>query len=251
MHQQNLTGLILLLLLFSSAAMSQQPYICGIAEGYPPYQFQDSSGKVTGFDADVTRLVFEELDLELTFFQAPWNNVVASFYYSNRLDFVTGMEINKKRQGLFDFTRPYYYRKNALFVRTEDTQIDSINDLIGKVITGDRDSALESFLEDIGIKGKIRLLQTPSKEQSFSLLKDQQVSAVIAPRAVGLHIAEKTGLKVKILTEAGEKSPVGLAFKKNNRELLSRVDSILEKLKDDGKLDSLYKRWYINTYQEK
>lgn len=54
----------------------QQKYICGISDGYPPYQFKNNKQVVDGFDADVLRLIFSKTHQKLSFHQMNWNNVV-------------------------------------------------------------------------------------------------------------------------------------------------------------------------------
>jgi polar amino acid transport system substrate-binding protein len=57
--------LIVFILLFANAAYSKE-LVCGIATGFPPYQFQ-ADGKVAGFDADVIRLILDRLNEKFRF----------------------------------------------------------------------------------------------------------------------------------------------------------------------------------------
>jgi polar amino acid transport system substrate-binding protein len=72
-------------------------FICDIAQGYPPYQFQDETGKPTGLDVDVLRLVFEKLGKKMTIQQDKWDTIVGNLCFGD-LDCVSGMEINETRK---------------------------------------------------------------------------------------------------------------------------------------------------------
>lgn len=111
------------------------------------------------------------------------------------------------------------------------------------MIAGDRHSAVEDYFSEIGLKNKIRIIQTNSKDESMQLLKERKVTAIIAPKAVGFFLAKKHGVKVKTLPLPLGASPVGIAVKKGNADLLRRINEGLEKLKNQGKLEAVIKRW--------
>lgn len=238
-----LTYLSILLFTTSTLANQNKPYSCGLSTGYPPYQFRVND-KTTGFDADVLRLVFEKANKELKFKQMKWSDIFSLLYYSNELDCVGGMEINKERKEKFDFTSPYYSRKIVLFTLSKNTTITKIEDLIGKKITGDKHSSIENLLKEKGLSEGIRIKRAKSKEESMLLLKSGVFSAMIAPKAVGLYLAKKYDVSVKILLETKYGSPVGIAVKKDNQELLQILENSLLLLIQDGEIDKLYNNWF-------
>lgn len=142
---------------------------CGVAKGYPPYQYV-VDGKARGFDVDVLRLLVERMGVNLGLSADHWDNV-SGFVRSGQLDCVAGMEINEVRKKQFLFTRPYYRRYSAMFVRKDRAHLKTLLDLKGSVITGDRSSFLERHLTMQLGKGAFRIMQTDSKEEAMSLLK--------------------------------------------------------------------------------
>jgi len=233
--------LIIFIILFENVAYSKEP-ICGIAIGFPPYQFQ-SDGKVAGFDADVIRLIFDGLNEKFIFEQDEWDDVFNKLRFGE-VDLVTGMEINELRKKFFDFTTDYYHRDDAVFVRKDDKEIKVMEDLYAKVISGDRHSFVEIYLKEKGIREKIRIRQTDSKEQSMRLLYERKIRAAIMPKAVGLYLAKQMGFEVRILENPDPGSPVAIAVKKGNRELLTKIDAMLRKLIEEGEIERLYNRWF-------
>ena len=51
---------LLLMMVGSGWSVDAKELTCGIATGFPPYQYQEG-GRVEGFDADVVRLVVAQL----------------------------------------------------------------------------------------------------------------------------------------------------------------------------------------------
>lgn len=214
-HIKRLTVLILALINTPTLLANDKPgYVCGVSNGYPPYQYQSAEGETVGFDADVLRLVFAELKNTVSFEQMNWVDVMATLKFTDKLDCVGGMEINDSRQKHYRFTQPYYSRKIVLFTLADNDEIHQPEDLVGKRITGDRDSSFESLLQKRGLKQRVRIKQADSKDASMKLLKNGDFDAMIAPKAVGLHLAKQLNVKVKIVFESNEQSPVGIAVKK-------------------------------------
>jgi ABC-type amino acid transport substrate-binding protein len=120
-----------------------------------------------------------------------------------------------------------------------------IADLKWTIIAGDRHSQVEQFFTEKDLKNKIRIFQTESKDKSMQLLKKRKVVAVVMPRAVGFHLAQKHKLDVKILDTSAPKSPVAIAVKKGNKELLNLFEAALLELQKDGALDAVFKKWRV------
>jgi len=219
-------------------------FLCGTAQGYPPYQFQNEAGEPTGLDVEVLRLVFEKMDKKLIFQQGKWDNIVGNLCFGD-FDCVGGMEINETRKSCFDFTTPYYNRKIAIFLLADNTGIHCIDDLKWTIIGGDRHSPVEQCFKEQGLKNKIRIFQTNSKDESMQLLKEKAVVAVVMPKAVGFHLARKHEIDVRVLEDSYSSSPVGIAVKKGNAELLNLLEAALLELKREGLLDAVFKKWRI------
>jgi polar amino acid transport system substrate-binding protein len=213
-----------------------------MARGYPPYQFLDAAGDPAGLDVEVARLVFARLGVEGRMVPGNWADIVANLRLG-RLDCVCGMEANRDRKHFFAFTSPYYNRKVVIFLRRDETDIGSVEDLIGKPVAGDRDSFVEHYLRQRGLLGIIRIVKTKTKEQSMDMLKSGKVVAVIAPLAVGHLLAERRGVPVRIMDVGDPGSPVGFAVEKGNDTLLRDLDNALNELKREGALRPVLERW--------
>lgn len=217
--------------------------VCGVATGYPPYQFQEN-GLVTGFDADVARLVFSRLNMEFRFKQEKWDDVFALLRLGE-IDLIVGMEINEARKPFFEFSKEYYHRHDVVFIRADNNDVKSVEDLYEQIITGDRHSSVEILWQKKGIKEKIRIMETESKETSMKLLYEGKTKAAIMPEAVGYYLAKQIGLNVKILDSPDQGSPVAIAVKKKNTGLMKILDKALQELIAEGEIDRLYKKWFL------
>ena len=224
----------------SDPAMKRR-YQCGIAVGFPPYQFSDTSGAPAGIDYEIARLVFRDAGLDADFVQSDWDDVMLSLAHrTGRVDMLCGAEISDERRRLFDFSVPCYLRHTVVFT-LENSRIGGIGDLYGKIVAGDRHSYIERKLgRSLDL---IRIKSTGSKEESFLLLQKGSVEAVIAPKEVGIYISRNMRMKTRILEETDPGSPVAFAVAKGDAELLSRINASLKKLKQEGKIERILDRY--------
>lgn len=228
----------------ASFPQQRKKLLCGMSDGYPPYQYKDRRIGATGFDADVFRELLKSTKQESELLQTSWDDVVPALFYGNSVDCVLGMEVTETRKAMFDFTIPYYQRKTALFTLANNTEINSVSDLVGHKITGDKQSSLEAMLKQENLYDSIRIKHTRSKEESFRLLKSGKFIAMIAPKEVGLYLANKYNTPIRIVHEMEQGTPVAIAVKKGNTNLINMFNDLLLKAKSKKRIEALYMNWF-------
>ncbi len=222
-------------------AQDKTNYSCGIATGFPPYQFVDQSGKSSGLDVEVASLVFEKAMLSVSMLQDDWEILLFNLVHKRKMvDMLCGAEITEERQKLLDFTIPYYNRRTVLFT-LKSRPIKKIEELYGKIVAGDLHSSFEKTLGNR--RNNIRIMKTTTKEESFEKLKDGSVVAVIAPMEVGLYLSKKLKIETKIFDNGDPGTPVGIAVKKGDQKLLNLLNLTLKKLLDGGQVNKILKKY--------
>ncbi|MBE1426176.1 ABC-type amino acid transport substrate-binding protein [Desulfomicrobium macestii] len=239
-----LSSLVLIICLGSVSGLAQESLTCGVAIGFPPYQFAIDD-EPAGFDVDVAKAVCARLGVAARFKQGKWDDVINMLLF-DRIDMVVGMEVNAFRHGYFEFSTPYATRHDVVFVLANST-VSRVEDLFGLVITGDRHSFVELRWKEVGIHQKIRIMQTGSKEESMDLLARGETAAAIMPLEVGKYLAALRGLEIRTLINPDPGSDVAIALRKGHPELLSRINGALRDLQAEGKLDALARKWFSST----
>ncbi|UTF49171.1 transporter substrate-binding domain-containing protein [Desulfomicrobium sp. ZS1] len=236
--------LLLIFFLSTGLGLAQEHMTCGVATGFPPYQFA-IDGEPAGFDVDVAKAVCARLDASARFEQGEWDNVVSMLLFG-RIDMVVGMEVNTFRHEYFEFSTPYAKRHDVVFVSANST-VTSVEDLFGLIITGDRHSFVELLWKKEGIHHKIRIMQAKTKEDSMDLLARGETTAAIMPLEVGKYLAKQRGLKIRVLMSPDPGSEVAIALRKGQPELLKRINEALLEMQTDGELSALSRKWFSNT----
>lgn len=233
----------LLGLFFSvSILVFSQDLQCGIATGFPPFQYEEND-LVTGFDAEVVNTLFDRLEIDFIFKQDKWD-FIYNLLRLNKIDLISGMEINDTRKQYFSFTSSYYKRYEVV-ITLADSEYVNLEDLKGEIISGDRQSYIENLWVEQGIRNNYRIKQTDSKEESIKLLIDKKVEAAIMPKMVASHLAITYNTKVRIIETGDPGTPVGIAVVKGNNYLLNIVNNELNEMIVDGSIQTIYNKWLL------
>lgn len=236
--------LFFLLTLIQTGHTIEGPEIrCGIALGYPPYQYTNEKNDPVGIDVEVTRKIFQKAGLKMRFVQKEWGEIYSMALHNDGVDALCGIEVSTERAPHFAFSEPFNRRKIVLFTLYQN-KIKSIRELFGKIITGDKHSSFEKYLGSDS--EHIRVLETNTKEESFQKLKEGSVTGVIAPLEVGVYLAKKLKLKVSIYEENSESSPMVIAFAKNQAKYIPQINAALLKLQEDGTIKQI-----LNKYSQR
>lgn len=228
-----------LILLFSliqaTFAQNTHSYSCALATGFQPYQYIHA-GAPAGLDVEIFKtLLNNKQEVELK--PMAWRDAVAQLEFG-LVDCVLGMEMSKERLERFTFTPKLYAREIRFFV-PENSSITTIKQLKGKIVANDRGSELFLKLKRDGIASSMRLLDVSTKVESFELLRNKKVVAMIGPRRVVNKLASSSKFSVRELSDTGVNVPVAIAFKKSDHPLLLILKTNMLEQDVAKKLDQL------------
>ncbi len=114
----------------------KEVYTVATDNGYVPFEYIDEeSGELVGFDIDLVSALAEEVGVEIEFETLEFDGIVAGIG-SGRFDIaIAGMTITEEREESIDFTQPYYEAGLILAVQDGNDEIQSIDDVDGKLVT--------------------------------------------------------------------------------------------------------------------
>jgi len=109
-------------LLFSASAnadSAKSELVVGLTGKYPPFNYFDASGKLTGFDVEVAEEICRRTHKKCVFRVLQWDGILASLL-AGKIDAIIGsMAITEERAAMAAFSTPYYESGAQLFVKPE------------------------------------------------------------------------------------------------------------------------------------
>jgi L-cystine transport system substrate-binding protein len=208
---------------------------------YAPFTFHDKNGKLTGFDVDIAREVAKRLGVKVEFIETKWDGMFAGLD-AKRFDAVVNeITIREDRILKYDFSVPYIVSKAVLIVNQDNNDIKTFADLKGK----NAGQSLSSNLTAIAIENGANIVQVDGFNQSIDLLSSKRIDATINDSLSFLDFKkQKPDAPIKVIDAEKTKDEAAILFNKGNKELVSEVNKILNKIKSDGTYLKISKKWF-------
>ena len=117
-----------------------------------------------------------------------------------------------------------------------------MEDLKGKVVACQLGSTGDTALT--AMKGLKEVKRYDKITEAFQELSTGRVDAVIMDAQVGgYYVAKKPG-EYEVLKDRISEEPMGIGFKKQDKELRAAIQKALNELKADGTLSKLSQKWF-------
>lgn len=215
----------------------------GLEGTYPPFNYQDESGKLTGFEVELAQALAKELGVEAQFQPTKWDGILAALE-SRRLDVVINqVTISDERRKKYDFSAPYTVSGiQALTRKADGDSIKSAQDLAGKKVGVGLGTNYEQWLRENVPQADVRTYDDdPTKFQDLNV---GRIDVILVDRLAAFEMVAKTGGRLAVAGDAFSRQASGVALRKGNPELLAAIDAALARLKADGTLKQLSEKWF-------
>lgn len=118
--QRNRSGIVLILvfMLLPILAHGAGPLRVATEGAYPPFNYLDEQGRLTGFDVDIARALCAALETECSFTAVPWEELIPRLEAGEYDVIVASMARTPEREQRVDFTEHYYHSRSAFVARS-------------------------------------------------------------------------------------------------------------------------------------
>jgi len=210
---------------------------------YAPFEFVDTStGDYIGFDMDLIRAIAEELGYEPKIESMAFDGVLAAVETSKVDCAVSAITVTKERLERMDFSKAYYQSGLSIVVKEDNNTIKSFEDLKGKRIAVQ--AATTGAKKAKTIEGA-KVTQFDRITDALLEVKKGSADGVINDNPVNqYYLNQETGKGLKIVGDLLSAEDYAIAVPKGNTELLQQINDALMKLKENGKFNEIYKKWF-------
>lgn len=208
---------------------------------YAPFTFHDESGKLTGFDIEISEEIAKRLGVKAEFIETKWDGMYAGLD-SKRFDAIANeVTIREDRLEKYDFSNPYIVSKAVLIVNKDNNDIKSFKDLKGKK----SGQSLTSNLADIAKSFGAEIVQTDGFNQAIDLLVSKRIDSTINDSLSFLDFKkQRPDTPIIVVDQMDTKEENGIMFNKGNKELVDSVNKALEEMKSDGTYLKISEKWF-------
>ncbi|MFF2092987.1 amino acid ABC transporter substrate-binding protein [Paenibacillus sp. NPDC058174] len=231
----------------ATTAAAGKKLVIGSTGGFYPYVFQNTeTNKLEGFEVDL----WQEITA-LTGYEVEWKTSEFSGLFglldTGKIDTIANsIAVTEERKKKYLFSEPYVYSGAQLVVKQGNDAIQSLENLKGKKIGIQSGTNFANLVKEFDKNGEIEIVNYETAEAGFQDVAIGRIDATFATKASALGTINKTKLPLQLGGKQLTTIPAANPFLNNegNKELVNQVNDALKKLRENGKLAEISKKWF-------
>ncbi len=224
----------------SAAAVSAKPLVVAVDTAFVPFEFKQGDTYV-GFDIDMWDAIAKDLDIEYRLQPMDFSGILPALQTNNVDVALAGITITDERRKAIDFSDGYYDSGFILMVDT-DSDIQNFEDLKGKTLALKTGTSAAQYARDNFTDTTLRLF--PNIDNAYLELQTGRVDAAMHDTPNVLYYIKEAGQgRVKTVGDQMLAHEYGIAFPKGST-LIPDVNASLANMKEDGRYDAIYQKWF-------
>lgn len=211
---------------------------------YPPFTYHDESGKLTGYDVEVTRAVADKLGVKVEFKETQWDAMLAGLD-SKRFDMVANQVslTTPERMAKYDKATAYSWSGAVVLAPTDDNRYSSWESLKGLRSA----QSLSSNYGELATRYQAEIVPVDGMSQAVELVKQDRADFTMNDNLAVLDYLKKfpnSGLEIKLVAPASELSGSGLILRKGDDAVVAKINEAMEELQADGTLTKISQEFF-------
>jgi cystine transport system substrate-binding protein len=215
----------------------------GMEGTYPPFNYQDAQGHLTGFEVDLSKALAAKMGVRLQIEPAPFAGLLASLDSGRNDVIINQVTITDDRRRKYDFTTPYSLSGIQMIVRRgEEKRFKSPADLVGRPVGVGLGTSYEAWIRAHQPGALVKTYDDdPTKYQDLRL---GRIDAVLNDRLTAIDMMRRTGGVFVAGGPPFARQEMGVAIRKGQPVLLADLNHALDQLRDDGELAAISNKWF-------
>lgn len=217
---------------------------------YPPFNYLDEEGALTGFNVDLARALCDELVVECDVRSVDWSQLVTALENGETDAVVASIRVSRANLVKLDFTDAYYHMPARFAgLKEKPFKVISPEALSGRKIAVVVGTAHEAYLKDffsgsqiVTFDGNIKAEEAVRAGEVDLIFGDGISLMFWLNGTTSENCCEFRGGAYADSKYFGE--GIGIAVRRGNRKLRVILDYGLERLRNNGRLEELYLRYF-------
>ena len=213
---------------------------------YPPFEFLDANKQLVGYDIDLINAICQLVNCKLDIKSVAWDGIFPALQKGDYDVVASGVTITAERAKTMDFTDQYIEVGQVVLVRADETRITGVNDLADKSVAVQKGTtnaeAAMAFQKEKKVKS---VKQFPSFDLAVKSLLNKDVDAVIIDNTSAAGYMGTNPNKLKVAGDKFTREGLGIVVRKGDTAVVAAFNAALKVLKDNGTMDKLYQKWFV------
>ena len=224
--------IFIMILMCGCTKKNENELIMVTEAGFAPYEYYEN-GEVVGVDVDIAKEIAKYLGKKLVVKDIAFDSIINEVK-TGKADFgAAGISYSDDRAKNVDFSINYAVSKQVVIVNN-NSSITNVNGISNEKIAVQLGSIADTFVTE-----KYKSANVVRQKKYLAAIEDLKtgkVDCVVMDELPAKEIVSKNE-GIKILDGSLTNDSYGMVVKKGNKELLDAINIVLQKLKDEGKID--------------
>lgn len=216
---------------------------------FAPMNYKGDDGKLTGFETEFSEAVCKELGVTAKFQEINWDSKETELNSKNIDCIWNGMTIDKDRKKNMDISVAYMENKQVMVVKSENlSKYTTADSLKGAKVVAEAQSAGDAVATTDDFFKQATYTAVDSQAKALMEVKSGTADIAVIDYVMSIgSIGEGTDYSDIAVVSEKEFSPeeYGIGFRKNSPETLKKVNDAIQKLADDGTLNTIAKKYKL------
>ncbi len=214
-----------------------------------PFEFGAGTG-VQGFDVDIGTEIGKDLGYDVKWVKIPFERIFDILRNGEAELIISAISITPERKKEFAFSEPYFDSGNTIARRKDKPEIKDLASLSGRKVGVQNGTTGNKFMETQKTATNVTLVKFQTLDDALGALNRTEVDAVVGDEPILTYSIYKSFANLLPLGMHLDQEQYGVVVRKNEKELLTKVNGTIERLKKSGELDNLKKKWFQNVMEE-
>ena len=237
---------------------------------YPPWNYTNADGSLTGYEIDLTHSLCERMKVKCTIVSQEWNGIIPGLTVGKYDAIIASMGVTPERKKVIAFSKSYAKAPNG-FLTTSDNDLKSLADAGHAFDLTDSPADAQSAIDELKLKfkGKVIGVQTGSTASNFVReyfkgmeIRDyptfEQLALDLANGRLDVGVANVTTFKPVIEANKGVLVSTGptfaggvlgqgttnIALRQGDDTLRQAFDAAITSVNNDGTNKALTEKWF-------
>ena len=224
-----------------SNGSNKQEFKYAMSGLYKPFNYKDN-GKLAGFDVEIGEALAKKMGMKPVPVTNPWETLIQGLQAKKFDAILASMTVTDERKKSVNFTDTYYRSGAQIFVAKDNQAIKSVADLKGKKIGVVKASTYKELA--LQNTDKENVIEYDSDITALMDLPTGRLDAVITDQMVGLPIIKDGAIKIKDVGEPLSHDDQAIAVRKEDKELLDKLNKALAEIIKDGTYEKISNEWF-------
>jgi len=220
--------------------------LVGMEAGYMPFEMRAKTGKIIGFDVDMTKAMAKAMGVKLKLVNTNWDGIIPSLM-TKKFDIIaSGMTITQERNLKINFADPYISVGQTVLLKrslagkiTSYIQLNNPKYKIASKLGTTGEQAVKRMIP------RAKYISYETEQEGAMEVINGKIDAFVYDFPFNAIMAGDKGKeKLVHLEDPFTFEPLGWAIRKDDYDFINWLNNFLFQAKNDGTYDKIYTKWF-------